>query len=96
MKTGVKKRKCGNGEAGVCCQRVRCRCGPRENRNEGNVQRDEGRAGGGLAQAAEHVEQSPFAARDGVKLMRQEEAKQKQVDGVRHVWVRSKRSSVTG
>jgi hypothetical protein len=28
--------------------------------------------------------------------VRQVEAEQKQIDGVRHVWIRSKRSSVTG
>jgi hypothetical protein len=28
--------------------------------------------------------------------VRQEEAEQKQINGVRHEWVRSKRSSVTG
>ena len=96
MQSGVNQRECRHGEASVCCQRVCRRHGPRENRNEGNVQRDEGRAGGGLAQAAKHVEQAPFAARDGVELVRQEEAEQKQIDGVRHVWIRSKRSSVTG
>ena len=84
MKTGVKQRKCGNGEAGVCCQRVRCRRGPREARNKGNMQCDESRAGGRLTQVAEHVEQAPFSARDGVELVREEETEQEQVEGVRH------------
>jgi hypothetical protein len=63
---------------------VNRRGGPDESRDEWDVEGDEGSPRADLGHPAHDVEESPLVARDGIELMREQEAKQEEVKRKRH------------